>query len=203
MAIVGLLLLAGCSSPPAGEASPSAASAAVTVYQEYLGQAERAGAGEDQLAALRDAVRTGELTFETVNGLVQQSFACMTEAGIGHDEWEPREVVPGYLIPAYSFRGDADGMTEDETLAVADACLEEYSFWAEGARADTRAYQDLWDAHVQERLPMIVACLEEHGVQVDPEATVDEIFQAADQLLIDTSEIDDGDGAVLCLDLLR
>ncbi|WP_448630893.1 hypothetical protein [Cellulomonas soli] len=198
-----LALVVGACSGEGQESSASPSSAAAAVYAEYLEQAERGGAGAEQLAVLGDAVVTGELTFEAVNELVQAAFACMADAGIGHEEWEPKEVVPGYLIPAYSFDGEAEGMSEDETLAVADACLAEHSFWAEGARADTRSYQDRWDAHVAERLPLIVACLEEHGVQVDPDATTDEVFQAAEQLVAETSHIDDGEGVVMCLEVLR
>lgn len=199
---VAIALVAGsCSRDSATSASPS--SAAAVVYGEYLEQAKRGEAGDEQLAVLSDAATSGELTFEAVNGLVQSAFECMADSGISHEEWEPREVVPGYLIPAYSFSGKADGMSEDETLAVADACLERYSYWAEGARADTRSYQDLWDAHVAERLPLVVACLEDHGVRVDPDATTDEVFQAAESLVEETSQIDDGEGVVLCLEALR
>lgn len=192
--VVGLGACASTDSGPGPEATVAA------VYSELIEQAEAGGAGDAQLEALREAERTGELSFETVNGLVQESLDCMAGAGISSEWWEPSEPVPGYKAPAYSFSATADGMTEDQTLAIADGCLYEHSYWAEMGRRDPRAFREEFDEQLREELPRVLECLTEHGVEVDDDATLDEIRQASAELSIETIEATDGEGEVACTD---
>lgn len=192
--VMSAFVLVGCSAG-ASPAEPSATSD--PIFAEHLAQAEAGAAGERQVEVLREAARTGELTFEAVNDLVQESFECMAAAGIGHEEWEPYEVVPGYRWPAYSWQTTVAGMSDEQATTIGDACLYEHSYYAEMALQDRRNYAHLLDAQMRRDMPEILACLEENGVRMDSDATLDEIRQAAIELGGETTAVSEED-AVWC-----
>lgn len=194
-AVLVAALATGCSADDKGDRSTGGVSA---MFADYVDQAESGGAGEPQLRVLREAERTGEIDFDTVNALVQKSLACMERSGISHKEPVRHELLPGHAIPAYSFAATAEGMTEDEVLAAADACLYEHSYWAEAALGDPRGFPEAYDAQLREDLPGVLACLKENGVRVDDDATLEEVRQASAELTMKQLESNDIDDPVEC-----
>lgn len=195
-AVLVAALATGCASDAAGGRPTHGASGRPVLgpsamFADHLAQAEAGGAGEAQLAVLRAAERTGEIDFDTVLGLVERSLACMERSGISSETPEPHELLPGHAIPAYSFAATAEGMTEDEVLEAADACLYEHSYWAEAALADPRGFPDAYDAALREDLPDVLACLEENGAEVDDDATLEEVRVAAAELTVRQLEAGD------------
>lgn len=86
---------------------------------------------------------------------MQASCACLTEAGIRYEEWEPFKVVPGYRWPAYSWQTTVAGMSDDQATAIGDACVYEHPYCAEIALQDRRNYADLLDAQMRQEMPEI------------------------------------------------
>lgn len=194
-AVLVAALAAGCSADDTGDRSIVGISA---MFSDYADQAESGGAGESQLRVLREAERTGAIDFDTVNALVQESFACMERSGISHEDSVPHELLPGHAVPAYGFAATAEGMTEDEVLAAADACLYEHSYWAEAALADPRGFPEAYDAQLREDLPGVLACLKENGVRVDDDATLEEVREASATFTIKQLKSNNVDEPVEC-----
>lgn len=196
---VTAVFLAACSTgAPATQPVPGAGLEGAELIGYYGTLAESNGAGQPQIDVLRAAEQSGELTFEAVSALVEASFACMAEAGISHEEQAPREIVSGRLKPVYNFSATAEGMTEDEVLDAADACLDEHSFWAEMALGDPRLYRDELDAELRAQLPTVLACLTENDVEVPADAELDEVRQASLDLALATDEASGGDEMIIC-----
>jgi len=199
-AVLVAALATGCAADD-GDRSVGGEGSIVTVaamFADYVDQAESGGAGEPQLAVLREAERTLRIDYETVDALVQESFACMERSGISHEDSVRHELLPGHAIPAYSFAATAEGMTQDEVLAAADACLYEHSYWAEAALADPRGFPEAYDAQLRKDLPDVLACLAENGVTVDDDATLEEVRVASAELTIKQVESKDAADPVQC-----
>lgn len=200
-ASAGLMLaLAGCSGDPttSGPVVTPTPGSPGFVFVSALYYAERADASPEQIAALQEAIRTGELSYETVTDLVEQTFACFEESGIEYQRRDPEELGPGFLAPAYTHAGFASGMTNDQALAVADFCIDTYSNFAVGAYRNGPASWDARDARLREELPQIVECLTSNGVTASTDDTLDEIRLKVADLLRQTTDASNGEGAVAC-----
>lgn len=200
LCIAGLGLVAGCADSPQ-DAGTGSAPPAAEIFTGHLARAQEGGASEQQLAVLERAVATGELPFADVNSLVYDTFECLTASGIAFVEDEPREIVPGGpKVPTYSFSAEADGLSPDQVLQLADACIEKHSGYAEQALQDTELYQELRDRRMTQELPMVLECLKENGVTIDANAPLDEVRIAVLTLLNETTDATSGRGSVLCYD---
>ncbi len=188
LAFALLLLASGCGEPDEPGPSPSGDQQAMAVMGEYLEMAQAGGGGQHQIEVLEEAARTGALTYDDVVVLVQETFSCMDEAGIGHALHPAWERVPGWRVIAYSFDAEVPGLTEDQVSALAEECMDRHSKYAEFALHDTRLVQELRDNYMREQLPTILTCLEDNGVTIEPEATLDEIRRAVFDLMVATSQ---------------
>lgn len=179
------------------EAQPVAMSEApgTTHWQGVLESAELGGALEPQLAAIRDAAETGSMPLQTLNQLVDETFACFVDAGIPHELSAPEVVATGIELRRYTFSG-VPGLSEDQSLALADKCIDGYSFFAEtGFRAQPTT-QQLIDAVLEEEIPIAIACLRDHNVDIRDDATIDEVRIASREFI--TQSIRDGAELVIC-----
>jgi|GEM_PF-6585232 len=195
------MLLAGCSAfdRAADQASPGALDpSSENVFHEQLYWAEQGEASEKQLAALEEAARTGDMSFETVSELVEDAFACLEEVGIGYVRKDPERVGPSYLIPSYAVHGTAPGMTAEQAEALGNECLEKNSYYAEGAYQLAPRAVSARDDLIRAQLPQIVECLNDNGVAATEEETLDELTVKVIDLLRVTSEATNGEGAVAC-----
>lgn len=141
-----------------------------------VADARNGGASDAQIALLVAADLTTSMSFATAKDAIEASFACFDDAGIPHSS-----VSSGAGgDPTYSF-GAIPGVSDEESLAIADECLRQDSFWVE-------MYYETQPAAVQEeeRLlalarPIIVTCLEDEGVAVDDELPIDDLIRFAHQ----------------------
>lgn len=153
-----------------------------------LADAVAGGAGTRQVEVLEAAVERGSIEYEDVVPLIQDTFACLADAGIGYTEDPPAEWVPGWKVASYSFDAEGAGLTEDQVKTLADACMAEHSMYAEFALQDPLVHQEVRDEHLRAQLPVVLACLREHGVVVDDEASLDQVRLAALDLLNATAD---------------
>lgn len=123
VALLVVLCLAGCT----GSVAPEPASA---VLRDALADARAGGAGDDQLAALRQAQSAGAVSTEAVRAAAHRAVGCMRAAGLDARYHEGAfahgVVVPGYLV---HHEPDADEDTR------AEACDAREFHWV------SRAYQ--------------------------------------------------------------
>lgn len=187
--------IAGCSSPPA---TPSVSVVDETsVFYEQYKAAIAAEASEEQVAVLKTASETETLEFDTVNELVEQSLACIEDAGIGVVRKAPEELGPDYLIPSYAIAATASGMSEAQADALSNECITKHSYFAELARQLSPHAVDARDDRLREQLPAIIECLNSNGVAATADETPDEIRAKVLDLLMKTHE----SGAdVMCYD---
>ena len=177
-------LLAGCSTGSGPTARPSKSSENSRYYATYLAEATSNHASARQIEVLKEAVRTGDLTFETVNELTRITFDCFAQNGISYDKLEPIELGIGYYMPNYAIGAESAGRTEKETTAVADQCINTESYWASMAQQDIRMVGQARDARMRRDLPNILACLKKNGVAMADDAALDEIRRAVKDLAL-------------------
>lgn len=137
-------------------------------------------ASEEQLAILDD----GEVTFEEYEAAINRSLACMEDAGIGV-QGPHRVDERGFTELRYSHSASSPGRTEDETLAVSDACLEEHSMVVEMMYQSSPSAVEAQDEQFEQIRGALVQCLEDNGIDVDPDASRDELTTAAVHLLVE------------------
>lgn len=147
----------------------------VTSFSEQLYWAESEGfASEKQLEALRAAEAAGEMSYAELEELLQDSFACIEDSSAGgYVRLSDLERAPGVYEPNYALRPPVE---------AADACVREHSLYAEFAYQNQPIMAEAWDRAIEEARPQILACLREGGVQIDDDATTDELFQASEDL---------------------
>jgi hypothetical protein len=194
-----LVAASGCGVASPVEESPEPIPMA---FEDALNQAIDYGASDRQIEVLEVAVETGVLTYDQISALMPDLYTCFDDLGIPYVEYPPYEKYPqsGFLVPNYLV-GDDGSRTASEWQAAVTGCqmtTVEYAY---------RLYQtqplavEARDLGLTQELPEVLACLSENGIDLPPEATLDEIRGAALDLLVETSE-DDLPGEVQCTDNL-
>lgn len=150
-----------------------------SVFAHYLAQARTSNASEAQIDALALSAETGEMSYETVNALVEDTFQCFESAGIWYVRNPDWERVPGFFIPDFGI---------GEPIEVADACLWRYSQYALLAYQQQPDYIELRDAALEADREQVLECLREHGVLIDDDVTTDELRLAVQELLFATPD---------------
>ena len=188
VAVLGALALtlSACDStevaqPDAGEAT--------TFFAEIAAEARAAGSSEAQVNVLEEASELGSMDYATLAVLLEDSFQCLEDAGATVENEGPVQDATGTAQPAYVTKPPA-GMDYQAFEPVYEECLAKYSGFAERAYQLQPAARDAYDAILTRDRPIVEACLQEHGVAVDPEATLDELRLAVVELYFATSSED-------------
>jgi hypothetical protein len=180
-AIVATILLVGC-----GPSAPAPTSGGVE-FQEYaqqnIDEARANGASDEQLMMLERAKETGSVPLEDARSAARSAVECMENSGVVA-EYTEETTNAGLVLPNYRAQISDDEPALEGLIEQCDA--QEY-LWVGKLYALQPSSRDATDAYVEERLPYLRACLDEHGVDVDDSATRAELFQAASQLLDDTA----------------
>jgi len=197
LALVAAAALAGCSGGT-GRASPSASptTLAGSSFTEQLRIAQKSGdSGEVQIAALKAAAARGSMSYEDLDALINDTIACFESSGVDYRRIADQEVAPGLMMPGYQI---------GEPIAVGDKCVAKHSGYAELAYQQQPSAIAAKEAKFEAARPKVLACLREHGVVIDEDATADEVKQAAAELDVKTTIANpDDDAAVIAGDCLR
>jgi hypothetical protein len=165
------LAAAACAPESATTTGPQSNSEAI---QQALTEARAGGASEHQIEVLEHALDVGEVTYDDLDSLASDVYACFDAAGLTYVVLPPAEVTPhsGIVVPAYAYRFP-DGGQDDGSELVADPCEDQSLRYAETAYmnqpAVIAAVNGVWDT------PEVRACLTERGYAVDEDATSAEI----------------------------
>jgi len=149
-------------------------------------EAEHNGAGEAQLALLREAQSEGKVTFEEAKTAAHAVVDCIDAAG-SQGFYEEKVNGSGLLVPEYYSLANTD-----EQTAIADACDTQEGFWVVTIYQMQPSSQEMRDAYLEQQAPLLRACLEDAGYATDPDDTAYDLARQAKQALIDT------DGDVNC-----
>lgn len=165
VALVAATAACGGTPAPADSSGPASSS-----FDEQLSLAEADDRVTDsQLAALREAADSGEMSYEEISALLEETFQCFDDAGIGYRRLPDLEPIPGFVMPNYGH--------DAEPLSVADDCLVRTSQYAYDAYARQPAALELLDAALEAERDEILACLRAKGATIDDDATLDEMRQ--------------------------
>ncbi len=122
------------------------------------------------------------MTLQTVNQLVDETLACFSAAGIPYEISSPDVIATGIELRTYTFRG-VPGLSDDQSLALADACIDGYSVFVESGFRSQPSTQELIDTQLLGAVPEAITCLREHGVDIDDDASIDEVRIASRQFI--------------------
>jgi hypothetical protein len=168
--VLGCVVLAGCAANVGPTNGRFADDLAVAIED-----AEANGAGETQLSVLRHAQEVGGVTLEDARAAARAAVECMQDAGVDATYQEETEesglVVPGYVA----------GWTNGQAvpLAVIDACDQRDSFWVSMIYQTQPSSLESNDAYLERQLPVLIACLNDHGYTTDPSASPADLVRHA------------------------
>lgn len=168
--MVGCVVLAGCEAEPAELATSQAIA---EVVDPAIVEAEAGGAGEAQLAILRQARAEGELSIEDARAAARAGVTCVTDAGSEANYFEYIS-DSGLVIPGYSYLGDTP-----EQEAIGDACAAREDFWVNMVYQTQPSSLEANDAYVEQQAPLVRACLKREGYSIAPDATTIEVLRQA------------------------
>jgi hypothetical protein len=165
-----LLAAAACAPESATTTGPQSNSEAI---QQALTEARAGGASEHQIEVLEHALDVGEVTYDDLDSLASDVYACFDAAGLTYNVLPPWEVTPdsGVFLPDYQIRLPGDDSSVVTVLA--EPCEQQHLLFAEGAYMNqptvVEAQNGAWDT------PAVRACLTDRGYAVDDKATSAEI----------------------------
>lgn len=175
---LALLTLGGCSLVGTSAPSGGSPSSPRSSWDEEQAEIEDLAPIEDMSEAQRASLADGVVTFDEYAQGVRLTLECMREAGIEVVGGDVDTTGPFPVIP-YSFAATAPGLSEAQTLEIADGCLARHSFYLETEYQLSDVNQEAQDAFFAKVRDQIIACLELRGAAVDSAATDDELRQLA------------------------
>jgi hypothetical protein len=180
---LALALVTGCADVSASDAPPAS-----TVFVAALEDAREGAASEAQLASLQQAVVDGALEIEQVREAARLTISCMEAAGLDarYDETTMSHgvVVPGYLVE--------HGPGQDVDAEV-ESCDEREFHWVSKAYQLQPSSVEAAERFVEQRAPVIRACLEESGIVTRTRDTGHDLAAKASHVMSESG------GAVNCL----
>lgn len=183
VAVVAVAASGGCAADePGGHVDPEFAA----LLDDELAGARAAGASEEQIAILEEARRTGEISFEVYNEAVDRALRCIRETGTNPFDGGVIE-HEGVQMRSYGVPEDAEAAHQAEPRPgwTVHQCVAEHSFWVESAYQRQPSSVEAMEAYFDQYRDAIVACLTEHGVDVDPDGSREEIMRLDGQAYLD------------------
>jgi len=167
--LVGVVLV-GCSTETGAQADSAVfADLVASIIQE----AEAGGAGDAQLAILRQAQSDGWLSIEVDRAVNRAAVECVNDAG-SYAFYQETTMESGLVLPGFSALADTP-----EQEAIADACTTEVQFWVNGLYQMQPTSMQLNETYLDQQIPLVRSCLERNGYTVVPDATTHELLRQA------------------------
>lgn len=141
---------------------------------EALEQDEWRTVSAKQRSILDEAIVQGEISFDQLNEAIQDTFQCFDGLGVTYG-LDPVQEDEGFPVLGYHYAFPS-GMTEEQAIAVTDACIVKNSGLVEmlyvSQPTSVEAFMDHWETTYK---AAETACLEAHGVTVPEDVTYDEM----------------------------
>lgn len=175
MVLAILVLASGCTPTEPEAAESGVGTGGEVVEASGLVETARArGASEEQIEVLE----RGDISFADYDAAVGRTLTCLRDAGIDVVGGEVTE-ARGFPEIQYSFVGSSAGRTDEQTLALADECINANSFFIEGAYQMSPAAIEAQDARFEPYRPVIVECIRANGGEVEDGAGREQVLLAA------------------------
>ncbi|WP_062071860.1 hypothetical protein [Demequina sediminicola] len=152
----------------------------------YLSEAESGGASAPQVNELREAMETGEVSYETLRAAVHRSVECMTEAGLTAHV-EDTTTASGLDVPMYR-ASHGDAVNTETGWAAIRACDKQETYWLSAAYQQQPRARNLLGEYVQSKELELRECLHDNGVETDRSADGWELAHLA----LDAPSADEG-----------
>lgn len=186
---VSCALLIGASACAASTTNDlSATSGPADVFAEALAEARDAGASEAQLAALSEAVDTGTVSVEAAREAARRAVACMQHGGLDA-QFEEKTLSHGVVVPGYLVNHGA----EDDVDAQIEVCDQQEFSWVNQVYQLQPSSVETAEQFVEQQAPVLRACLEKNGVDIDASDSGNELARKASRAMTDSG------GTVNCL----
>lgn len=172
-ALLGLLASACTTQEPGPPTAGSTETGSVDA-SGVIDAAREGGASEEQIAVLE----SGEIAFADYERAVANTLACLREAGIdvvGGDVTEQR----GFPEIQYSFAGSSPGRSDEQTLALADECMNRHSLFIEAEYQTSPVALEALEERFTPYRALMVDCIRENGGEVDDDAAREAVLLAA------------------------
>lgn len=172
LVLVSLALsLAGCATS-SGDAPLTNAVGFDSLITGIVEEARAAGASEEQMRLLQEAADRGIVSPEVMRQAITNLADCVTSVGLGF-EWG-EETGPRSL-PFMNYGISVPSGTSEELMDNCETLESRYVSAAYQLQpAMDTARRDL----ISDNLPDVIACLQSAGVEIDANATVDEVRPA-------------------------
>ncbi len=172
-------MLSGCSH--SAEVEPSPNTFAVQA-QGVLADAREAGADDSQIAILEEAIAAGSVTYEADERAMEAAFACFDTVGVQYDRGDDRN-AQGFPTPQYTYyvsETDPDG---EQKLSQAQACITKFSDFVSMLYQTQPAAVEAQEAVFAEARPALIACLEENDMEINEDASDEDLIDRAFELM--------------------
>lgn len=188
VSIIVALALSACSSSEVVETSP---------YNEFIAQTEadalEGGASSAQLDLLHEASDDGEVTLEVARQAARSALNCAIEAGLVA-EFNETTGSSGIAVPGFVVVAD-DGELSETEEATLEHCDDREAFWVNKAYQMQPSSVHLRDRYLESRAPALLKCLEDNGLEVEDESSIQELIDEAILLL------DQSSGSIDCFEV--
>jgi hypothetical protein len=177
-AAAALMVLAGCTvahpGHPGADNGPAVDRGApwFASIQTDINDAKADDSSPEQIEALQNAWRTGELTFEAYSAAVDRALRCVREAGFRVFE-DQVSVYQGLKMRLYSVQSRPDAQEP-----AVEACIKRHSYYIERAYQLQPASLEARERHFAQYRDALLDCLAGAGVAVDRQMTMDEILRS-------------------------
>jgi hypothetical protein len=177
--VAAIFVLGGCTSEDLAKSEAKRDFA--DMIQGALEDAEAGGAGDEQLAILRNAQTEGVVSLEDARTVTLAAVQCVQDAG-SDAFYEERTTESGLVLPEYNSLANTPAQ-----MAIADACSTDVEFWVRMAYVMQPTSIAVKDAFLDRQVPLVRTCLDREGYAADPEATTHEVLRQALQVKTDTA----------------
>jgi hypothetical protein len=177
LAMLACVVLAGCTIESVTPEEPESFDEQIAAVIE---QAEAEGAGDAQLAILRQAQVEGVLSIEGARAAARAAVECVNDAG-SYAFYDEFTMESGLVVPGYN-----SAATTSEELAIADACDYQEDRWVNMFYQTQPGSTAANEVYLEQQVPLVRSCLERNGYSVAPDATTSELLSQASQVREDT-----------------
>jgi len=177
---VACAAMCGCTnSVPEVSASPT------RYFEDLIARATVAGAGEQQMTALRAAADAGGVTYAQVDARMADFFECARDAGLRPERAEDRPIAPNVSAPDYYV--EFGGLPMEQGNDLTQACLTKTMDFAMEALHQQPSSIEAQEADTLAHLDEIAACTAAHGHPLTADATLDEIYAAQHEVFAEAN----------------
>lgn len=136
-------------------------------------EATKAGASEEQLATLEAWIDAKDTPYSDVEQALQRFFGCLEAAGVDHQYSGP---ASGIDYPEVTYRVMVNPELSDEaTVALMNECDSKELYFINLAYQSGPGVTERRERQDAEYLPVAVACLADHGIDLSEAQTLGEV----------------------------